>query len=143
MAQTTIAPLLQAFVQKLRFAPSTVPAGGIHEGLAPQGTTYPFFVYQLHYAPLDYDWTNVLARVGIDLVVHSREQVEARNLDALVMGRLQNASFDFAATQLGFSGQSTLYCRRVLDLSSVELDGAGQRIFLVGGQYEIWIDQAQ
>lgn len=145
MAQPTIAPLLQAIVHKLKANASLIAAlsGGIHEGLAPLGTTYPFLVYQMHYAPVDYDWSNVLTRVGVDLVVHAKDQVEGRTLDALVMDSMQNADFDFSATQLGSSGQSTLFCRLVLPLSGADLDGEGRKLYLIGGQYEIWIDQAQ
>lgn len=145
MTQTTIAPLLQAIVQKLKANASLSAAltGGIHEGLAPLGTAYPFLTYQMHYAPIDYDWTAVLTRAGVDLVVHTRDQVEGRTLDALVMGSMQNADFNFGATQLGSSGQSTLFCRQVLPLSGAELDGEGMKVYLVGAQYEIWIDQAQ
>jgi hypothetical protein len=140
----TSASLLQAFVQKLRSNPSVVPTpGGIHESLAPLGTKYPFLVYQLHYSPVDYDWSNVLARTGVDLIVHHTDQVGARNLDQLVLDRLQDATFDFAATDLGSSGQSTLYCRRSIDLSSADLNAAGDRIYMVGGLYEVWIDQPQ
>jgi hypothetical protein len=144
MSQTTIAPVLQAFVQTLRSNPSVVPSpGGIHEGLAPLGTAYPFLVYQLHYSPIDYDWSSVTTRIGIDCIVHTRDQVEGRTLDQSVMDRLQNAVFDFSATEAGDSGQSTLYCRRVLDLSSVDLDDEGKKLYMVGAQYEIWIDQPQ
>lgn len=142
---TTSAPLLQAIVQKLKANASLMSTltGGIHEGLAPLGTTYPFLVYQMHYSPIDYDWTGALTRTGIDLVVHTRDQVEGRTLDQLVMDTLQDADFDFSATQLGSSGQYTLYCRRVLDLSSVDLDDKGQKVYLIGGQNEIWVDQPQ
>lgn len=145
MTTKTSAPLLQAIVQKLKANSSLLAAlpGGIHEGLAPLGTAYPFLVYQLHYAPIDYDWTGALTRTGVDLVVHTRDQVEGRTLDQLVMDTLQNANFNFAATQLGSSGQSTLFCRRTLDLSSVDLDDKGQKLYLIGGQYEIWVDQPQ
>jgi hypothetical protein len=145
MAQTTIAPLLQAIVQTLKANASLVAGlpGGIHEGLAPFGTAYPFLTYQMHYSPIDYDWTGVLTRAGVDLVVHTRDQVEGRTLDQLVMDTMQNADFDFSTTQLGSSGQSTLYCRREMDLSSADLDGEGRKLYLIGAQYEIWIDQAQ
>jgi hypothetical protein len=97
----------------------------------------------MHYSPIDYDWTGVLTRAGVDLVVHTRDQVEGRTLDQLVMDTMQNADFDFSTTQLGSSGQSTLYCRREMDLSSADLDGEGRKLYLIGAQYEIWIDQAQ
>jgi hypothetical protein len=143
MAATTVWPLLQAVVQKLRAdtALQAVLIGGEHEGVAITGTKFPWLTYQLGYAPRDRFSDSVLSRVGIYVHIHSRDQVEARNLDQLVMNVLDNATFDFAATEHGSSGQYTLRSHRILDLSNEGTDDEGRKVYSVGGLYEIWIDQ--
>jgi hypothetical protein len=136
MTLTGIAPIKQALVQTLRDDSVLKAAltGGIHEALAPQRTVYPFLVYSLHYAPLDYIWGSVIQTVGIDVFVFARNSVEASNLDGLVLTTLHDA-------QLSVSGQSTLICRRVASVSFPDVDEEGNRIFQAGGTYEIWTDQ--
>lgn len=143
MAATTVWPLLQAVVQKLRAdtALQAVLTGGEHEGVAITGTPYPLLTYQLGYAPRDRYLDSVMSRVGIYVHIHSRNQVEARNLDQLVMDVLDNGSYDFTLTEHGSSGQYTLRSARVLDLSNDDTDDEGLKVYQVGGLYEIWIDQ--
>ena len=144
MAATTVWPLLQAVVQKLRAdtALQAVLTGGEHEGVAISGTPFPWLTYQLGYAPRDRFVDSHLWRVGIYVHIHSRDQVEARNLDQLVMNVLDDATYDFAATEHGASGQTTLRSARILDLSNEDTDDEGRKVYSVGGLYEIWIDQA-
>lgn len=108
--------------------------GGFHEGLAPVGTKYPFLVYGLQYGPMDFQWGSLLIPAGFRLFTFSRDQVVARNLDSLVVQTLHDAA-------LNVDGQSTLFSRRVFDLSSADVDTEGQKVYQVGGVHEIWTDQ--
>jgi hypothetical protein len=136
MTLTGIAPIKQALVKWLRQNAELRAAltGGIHEALAPQSTEYPFLVYSLHYAPMDYLWDSVMQYVGVDVFVFSRNSVEASNLDALVLSVLHDAALEV-------EGQQTLICRRVASISFPDVDEEGKRIFQVGGTYEMWTDQ--
>ncbi len=108
----------------------TALTGGMHEGLAPDGTKYPFLVYNLHYGSIQAGWGFADVVAGYDVFVYSRDQVEARNLDQLVHETLWDAA-------LNVTGQSTLYCRRSLEMSSVDVDEQGQKVYQVGGLYVI------
>lgn len=143
MPITTISPLLQALVQTIRANAPLHGAltGGEHEGVAPEGTEYPFLTYQVHYAPRDRDWTNVTTRVGVDLLIHSRDQVEARNLAQALSDVLIGVQFDYAATEHGDQGQSTLFADVDQELYSTDTDGEGQKVYSVGALYEFWMDQ--
>lgn len=136
MPPTGTAPIKQALVAKMRAsAPLKAAAtGGIHEGVAPQKTDYPFITYSLGYTPWYYTWDSVMLDVPLVVSVFHTNSVEAHNLDALVLAALQEAP-------LAVSGQSTLICRRVGDLSSQDVDEEGKKIYQVGGRYEIWTDQ--
>lgn len=135
MTITSISPVLRALVAYLRAQPA-IRAGltGIHEGLAPDATAYPFGTYQVANTRYSYDMTGVTLRGSVSFQVISADQVEARNLDALVMAALHDAA-------LSVSGQSTLYCRRYTDLSSVDVDDQGKKVYMVGGMYDIWTTQ--
>jgi hypothetical protein len=133
---TGIAPVKQALVARMRAStPLKVAAkGGIHEGVAPQETEYPFISYSIGFAPWGYTWDSVIIQAPLTVSVFHTNSVEAHNLDALVLAALQEAP-------LAVSGQSTLICRRVGDLSSQDVDEEGKKIYQVGGRYEIWTDQ--
>jgi hypothetical protein len=137
MALTTAAPVLRALVQHLRTVTELTGGltGGIHEGLAPDATAWPFLIYNLQWSNYRYDSTGAIMTGLVTLQVVSDDQVEARNLDALVMTALHDAA-------LTVSGQTTLYCRRSMDLYSVDTDAQGKRVYMVGGMYDIWTDQA-
>ena len=131
----TIPPVKQALVQTLRAnAALKAAVHGFHEGIAPQRTEYPYLVYDIAYAPLDYDWTGVVQRAGFDIFVYGDNSVDAGNIDQLVLDTLHDAA-------LGVTGQTTLYCRRTGSLSSSDIDETGRRVFQVGGTYEVWTDQ--
>jgi len=136
MTLTGIAPIKQALVQALRDdAPlKAALTGGIHEALAPQRTEYPFLVYSVYSSNFDYIWGSVIQRAGVDVFVFARNSVEASNLDGLVLTTLHDA-------QLSVGGQTTLICRRVANVSFPDVDAEGNRIFQVGGSYELWTDQ--
>jgi hypothetical protein len=76
----------------------------------------------------------MLHLAGFDLRVYHTDSVAANNLDALVLTTLNDAD-------LSVSGQSTLYARRVADLSSPDVDDEGRKVYMVGGTYEVWTDQ--
>ena len=133
---TTSAPIFQALVQRVR-TDNTLKAAGVHEGVAPQRTPYPFLVYNQQAGDYEYDTTKVKIEASFSFFVFSRNQVEAHNLDQLVMNVLQDAP-------LSVSGQSTLFCRRVMDVPiPPDIDEEGKKIFQVGGLYEVWTDQTK
>lgn len=134
----TISPVKQALVAKLRTSPTLVSGltGGIHEGVALTGKTPPYLTYNVAYSPRAYDSSNVMALVGFDILVTSTDQVEAQNLDQLVVDALNDQV-------LSVTGQSILLCRRVADLSSGDTDESGHKIYQVGGTFEVWADQVR
>lgn len=135
-APSGTAPISRALVQVLRAnAPlKAALTGGFHEGVAPIGTSHPWLIYGLQYGPMDFAWGSLLIPAGFHLMVVGRDQVEARNLDQLVVETLHDAS-------LSVDGQSTLFSRRILDLSSADVDEEGLKVYEVGGVHEIWADQ--
>lgn len=106
----------------------------IHEGVAPDGTLYPFLTYQEVYAPFDDDWSKRIIRLGLDIMAVSDNQVEASNLDQLVMQTLEDS---LAAV----TGQNTMYCRATAGVRLPEIDLTGKRMYRVGHTYEMWTDQ--
>lgn len=135
---STSAPIIQALVQKLR-ANATLKAalqGDIHEGFAPQGTKRPFVLFSLHYAPIEYDFSSLMYETGVDVFVVADNPVDARNIDALVFTTLQDSE-----STLSVTGQSTLICRRVSELTLTDVSEEGRKIYQVGGVWEIWTDQ--
>lgn len=133
---TTTAPIAQALVQKLR-ANTALKAGlkgGFHEGPAPNGTKEPYLMYGLHYGPVGYVWGSAMLTPGFHIYVVSHDQVEARNLDALVVQTLHDVDLDI-------SGQSTLFARRTLQADSNDTDDEGHKVYLAGGIHEFWSDQ--
>ena len=135
-APTGTGPVIQAVVQTFRANPTLKAAvSGFYEGLAPRGARRPFVIYQVAYAPYQYDWSGVTLMVGMDVFAIAENSVDARNIDGLVQQALQNAA-------LQVTGQSTLICRRVADVViPPDLDGEGKKIYQVGGTYEIWTAQ--
>jgi hypothetical protein len=108
----------------------------IHEAVAPEGTAYPFIVYQVVYSPRNFYWGGQIIRAGVDVWVYSKDQVEAHNLDQLVIDAV-----DSVVLNLGASGQISLYSRRVADLSSAFIDEEGTKVYQVGGTFDLWTDQ--
>jgi hypothetical protein len=141
MAATTgIGPIKQALVRALRdnlTLKAMVGSEGINEGTEPRGTDYPHVVYSVAYSTREWDGTNVTIVVELDVWSVSDSQVEAHNLDQLVAEALEEKILDLD----GSSGQTSLLCRRFGDLSSLDIDGAGNRVYQVGGLYRIWTDQ--
>lgn len=150
--RTTEAPIIRALVATIRANNAAILAlivglavktdgvlhtwtsDRIHEGVAPDGTLYPLLTYQLVYAPFDDDWSKRIIRAGLDVMAVSDNQIEASNLDQLVMQTVEDS---LAAV----SGQTTLYCRANAGIRLPEIDQTGKRIFRVGHTYEVWTDQ--
>lgn len=103
--------------------------GDWSEGVAPQSTAFPRGVFQLHFAPPEYDWTGMVTLIGFDVFVFSKDQGEAASLDQLVFTTLQDAL-------LVVVGQTSLKCRRASSLSLTDEDAAGNIIYQVGGTYQ-------
>lgn len=134
----------QAFVRALRnisALTAAVGSDGIYEGVVTRGVEYPFVVYTVSFSVRSYDWSHrSLMRTGFDVLVVSDDQVVAHNLDQAIIDGMKNVVLDsfFEAS----SGQSTLFCRRISDMSSAGTDGEGEKVYQVGGTYAVWTDQA-
>jgi len=141
MAVTNVGPVKQAFVRALRditALKAAVGSDGIHEGIAPPKTEYPFVVYSMAASRRRYSFDeNPLLISTFDVFVISADQVEAHNLDQLVLTGMQDKILTFDAG----SEQSTLLCRRFMDLSFVNVDDAGKKVYQVGGSYSVWTGQ--
>lgn len=136
MTFPTHSPIKRAFVTRVR-ANGTLKAaftGGIHEGFAPEKAEYPFCVYNLVAGPYEYNWGDLTLIGMVDAFVFSRNPVEANNLDADLAGQLSDQSFPV-------EGQTTLMCRRVATIPiPPDIDDEGEKVYQVGGTYEIWTD---
>jgi hypothetical protein len=142
MATTGVAPVKQALVRALRDNQSLkdlVGSDGINEGTSPRAGDYPYIVYSITNSYREYDSTGMALVTDLDVWSISDEQVEAHTLDQLVADALEDKVLTFESE----SGQSSLFCRRIGDLSSLDVDGAGHRIFQMGGIYRIWSDQTR
>jgi hypothetical protein len=110
--------------------------GDWSEGVAPQDTDFPRGVYQLHYAPIERDWTGLVAVVGFDAIVFSKTQGEAARLAGLVFTSLNNVRLDV-------TGQSSLTCRFVSAISIVDPAPDGtETVFEEGGIYVVLAPQS-
>jgi len=114
-----------------------VGSDGINEGIEPRGVAYPYVAYVVSSGYRDWDWTNVTIDVDVDVWSVSEDQVQAHTLDQLVADSLEDKVLDLESG----SGQTSLFCRRIGDLSLLDLDAAGTRIYRMGGVYRIWTDQ--
>jgi hypothetical protein len=143
MAATTgIGPVKQALVRALRdntALKAMVGSDGINEGTNPRDMDFPYLIYNVVYSTREWDGTNVTLVTEVDVWSISDDQVEAHTLDQLVADALEETVLTFDVS----SGQTSLLCRRFGDLSSVDLDGAGKKVYQVGGLYRIWSDQAR
>lgn len=135
MTITTISPIKQALVSTLR-ANGTLQSqvSGVYEGFAPSRVAYPFVVYNVAYAPYDFAWGSLMIVAGFDIAIWAENSVVANTLDALVVATLHD-------TQLVVTGQSTLYCRRVGEISFSDMDDEGKKVYQIGGTYEVWTNQ--
>jgi hypothetical protein len=140
MATTGIGPVKQAIVRALRdnlALKAMVGSDGINEGTEPRGGGYPHVIYNVAYATREWDGTNVTIVVELDIWSVSDSQVQSHELDQLVADALEEKVLELELS----SGQTSLLCRRFGDLSSLDVDGAGNRVFQSGGLYRVWTDQ--
>ena len=134
-APSNIQPIFQSLVRILRSnAALKAAVAGFYEGAAPAGTSLPFVSYHLAGGGDTWTFGSVTKKPLIAIQVWSHDQVEARNLDQLCLNTLWDA-------ELAIDQQSTLLCRRMSDISLVNTDGAGQKVYQVGGMYRVWSDQ--
>lgn len=143
---TGIGPVKQALVRSLRDITdlkSAVGGSGFHEGAVLHGTAYPYVSYQIRPTRFIRQFGGEAVRVVVaDINVVSDSQVEAQNLDRLILNGLEDADLDFeGAVPSGVSEPSTLLCHRVSDMTYGDIDDAGNKVYQVGGVYEIWIDR--
>lgn len=142
MATTGVAPVKQALVRALRdngALTALVGSDGINEGTEPRKAGYPYVIYSIVYSRREWDSTNVTLITEVDIWSISDSQVQAHTLDQLVADALEFVVLDID----DISEQTSLNCQRIGDLSSVDLDGAGNRVYQMGGSYRIWTDQAR
>ena len=141
MATTGLAPVKQALVRALRDnldLKSMVGADGINEGISPRESAYPYIVYSVTHSYREWDSTNATMVTDVDVWSFSDDQVQAHTLDQLVADALEDKVLNFTGVD---TEQYSLLCRRIGDLSSLDVDGAGHRIYQMGGIYRIWTDQ--
>lgn len=127
----------QALIRQLRanLVLASSLTGDWSEGFAPEDTVYPLGVISLHFSPSFYDWSGRVVILGVDVVVFSKTQGEAASLDALVFTTLQDA-------RLSLTGQTSLMCRRMSDISLQDVDTEGKAVYEVGGVYEVRVAQS-
>ena len=110
--------------------------GDWSEGVAPVSTPFPRGVFQLHYSPLEYDWSGFVSICGIDVGVFAKTQDQAASLDQLVFATLQDAV-------LSVAGQTSLTCRRVSSFSLVDPAPDGtETVWEQGGIYSVLAPQS-
>jgi hypothetical protein len=135
-ALTTTAPIKQALVRWLRGTTNwgTVVVGGLHQSVAPTKTKYPFVTYNFVPSTRDYQWDGMQIDVPVDIFAFAENPVDAENIDSLIAARLQDA-------QITVNGQVLMYCRRIADVSLLQDDARGRRIYQIGGSYRLITDQ--
>jgi hypothetical protein len=110
--------------------------GDWSESVAPQGTSFPRGVVQLHYSPLEYDWSGFTSICGVDVMVSAKTQGQASSLNQLVFTTLQDARLDVA-------GQTSLTCRRVSSFSLEDPAPEGtEATWAAGGVYSVLAPQS-
>ena len=135
-APQNLTPIIRGLVRtrKANTSLKDALAGGMWEGVAPLSQPYPLLTYGRQSGSDTWFHDSLLKRPGYNIAVWDTDLGQARNLDQLVLETLWDAD-------LGIDQQSTVLCRRVMDLSSTHVDGSGDTVFQVGGIYEIWADQ--
>lgn len=146
MATTGVGPLKQALVRALRASTALkamVGSEGIDEGVSLTGVTYPRVVYSVAMSERIRQFGNEGHKVATVYVwAVSDDPVEANNLDQLILEALDDVELNFTDIDAVDENEpSTLFCRRLRDLSLVELDDAGSKVYQVGGQHQIWLDR--
>lgn len=141
-----IGPLKQALVRALRSSTALkamVGSNGIDEGVSIVGAPMPRVLYSVATS----ERVEAFGDEGMKITTVyvwavSDDPVEADSLDKLIDGALKDVSLNFSSiSAVAGNEPSTLFCRRLRDLSLVELDDAGNKVYQVGGQYQIWLDR--
>jgi hypothetical protein len=138
MAYLTSENIWRALVARIRADAALKAAlkGGVHEGFAPEKTPYPLATWSSVVSVSEFTWDSKMIIALVDVIVYSLSSVEASNLDQSLSDQLDGAA-------LPVTGQSTLICRRVADIRQTpDVDAEGNKVYGVGGSYEIWTDQA-
>ena len=141
MMTTGVAPVKQALVRALRDSvalKAMVGSDGINEGEEPRGADYPYLVYSIAHTYREWDGSNVTLVTEVSIKSVSDDQVQAHTLDQLVADALEEKVLDFSDID---TEQTSLLCRRIVDLSSLDIDPTGRKIYLMGAVYRIWTDQ--
>lgn len=128
----------QALIRQLRsnLVLKDLLLGDWSNGVAPQDTPFPRGVIQLHYGPIERDWTGFTALLGFDAVVFAKEQGEAARLAQLVFTSLQNVKLDV-------TGQTSLSCLFVstFDVTEAAPDGT-DTVYAPGAIYAVQTAQS-
>jgi hypothetical protein len=105
--------------------------GDWSNGVAPADTPFPRGVIQLHYGPVERDWTGFTALLGFDIVVFAEDQGVAASLTQLVFTSLNNTGLDVA-------GQTSLSCLFVSTFDVTEPAPEGtDTVFAPGAIYAV------
>ena len=137
MAYTRSSSIMRALTRAIRGS-AVYPAltGGIHRGFAPEKAPYPLCVMRFVASPYLDDWTGRMLVAVVDVVVISRQSVQADNLDQSLLEALDNA-------ELVVGGQTHMITRRIADLELDPEDDGEEKVYTFGGTYEIWTHQHQ
>ena len=146
MAHVGIGPIKQAFVRALRditALKAAVGSDGIDEGISLTGVSFPRVMYVVRpTSPIRQFGGEAIAITTIDCWAVSDSQVEAQNLDQLMLDGLEDKVLDFTGiSSIAGNEPTTLLCHRLRSMSLVEADDAGKKVFLIGGTYQIWTDR--
>jgi hypothetical protein len=137
MTLTTSAPIWRALVQRIRANAGLRSSlvGGVHEGFSPEPVlAYPIATYVPVVVSYERTWSTGMLVAIVDVTIWSRDQVQASNLDQSMLEQLDGAALEP-------DGQTTLICSRIGDIRNTDIDEEGQKVYGVGGSYEIWTSQ--
>lgn len=141
---TVVAPvspwpsIRQAVIRQLRsnLVLKDLLTGDWSDGVAPVSTPFPRGIVQLHYAPVERDWTGFVAISGFDVVVFSEDRSEADSLAQLVFTSLNNVGLTVA-------GQTSLSCLFVSSYDVTEPAPEGTKtVFAPGAIYAVLTAQS-
>jgi hypothetical protein len=143
---TSVGPIKQAFVRALRditALKAAVGSEGIDEGVSLTSVSYPRIVYTIASTRRDRAFgSEGMLIATIDCWAVSDDSVEASNLDQLMLEGLEDVSLDFSdIASVDGNEPSTLFCRRLRDLSSPGLDDAGTKVYRSGGTYQVRLER--
>lgn len=129
-------------LDKAVFAALNVPAvlavaqGGVYVGLAPQGTTAPYVVFQFISGVDEHTFAgrSINALYQVQAISRSRWPKEAEDIDTVTDGLMEDAT-------LSVANYSQVLCRRISVVAYTEED-QGAIVQHVGGLYRIMADES-